>query len=199
MRASHNLFLKKKLNIKGLTADLGSGINNDYYNYISKNKLKVDQYDFHKIDKKAFVLDLEKKFKLKNNYNNILLFNVLEHIFDGKTLLNSIKKNLKKEGKLNLFVPFMFRFHSDPNDFMRPTHSYLKKILEQNGFKVQITLIAVGPMVVILEILFKYLKLNIFKLLFSVLFISLNKFFNYFSKDFKNYYCGTHCSCTKIK
>ncbi len=199
MRASHNLFLKKKLNIKGLTADLGSGINNDYYNYISKNRLKVDQYDFHKIDKKAFVLDLEKKFKLKNNYNNILLFNVLEHIFDGKTLLNSIKKNLKKEGKLNLFVPFMFRFHSDPNDFMRPTHSYLKKILEQNGFKVQITLIAVGPMVVILEILFKYLKLNIFKLLFSVLFISLNKFFNYFSKDFKNYYCGTHCSCTKIK
>ena len=199
MRASHNLFLKKKLNIKGLTADLGSGINNDYYNYISKNKLKVDQYDFHKIDKKAFVLDLEKKFKLKNNYNNILLFNVLEHIFDGKTLLNSIKKNLKKEGKLNLFVPFMFRFHSDPNDFMRPTHSYLKKILEQNGFKVQITLIAAGPMVVILEILFKYLKLNIFKLLFSVLFISLNKFFNYFSKDFKNYYCGTHCSCTKIK
>ena len=199
MRASHNLFLKKKLNIKGLTADLGSGINNDYYNYISKNKLKVDQYDFHKIDKKAFVLDLEKKFKLKKNYNNILLFNVLEHIFDGKTLLNSIKKNLKKEGKLNLFVPFMFRFHSDPNDFMRPTHSYLKKILEQNGFKVQITLIAVGPMVVILEILFKYLKLNIFKLLFSVLFISLNKFFNYFSKDFKNYYCGTHCSCTKIK
>ena len=145
------------------------------------------------------MLDLEKKFKLKNNYNNILLFNVLEHIFDGKTLLNSIKKNLKKEGKLNLFVPFMFRFHSDPNDFMRPTHSYLKKILEQNGFKVQITLIAVGPMVVILEILFKYLKLNIFKLLFSVLFISLNKFFNYFSKDFKNYYCGTHCSCTKIK
>jgi len=199
MRASHNLFLKKKLNIKGLTADLGSGINNDYYNYISKNRLKVDQYDFHKIDKKAFVLDLEKKFKLKKNYNNILLFNVLEHIFDGKTLLNSIKKNLKKEGKLNLFVPFMFRFHSDPNDFMRPTHSYLKKILEQNGFKVQITLIAVGPMVVILEILFKYLKLNIFKLLFSVLFISLNKFFNYFSKDFKNYYCGTHCSCTKIK
>ncbi|MDC0533528.1 class I SAM-dependent methyltransferase [Candidatus Pelagibacter sp.] len=199
MRASHNLFLKKKLNIKGLTADLGSGINNDYYNYISKSKLKVDQYDFHKIDKKAFILDLEKKFKLKKNYNNILLFNVLEHIFDGKTLLNSIKKNLKKEGKLNLFVPFMFRFHSDPNDFMRPTHSYLKKILEQNGFKVQITLIATGPMLVILEILFKYLKLNIFKFLFSILFISLNKFFSYFSKDFKNYYCGTHCSCTKIK
>jgi len=91
----------------------------------------------------------------------------------------------------------MFRFHSDPNDFIRPTHTYLINLLKKNGFKVQTTLIAVGPMSVILEILFKYLKLNILKFLVSILLISINKLFNLFSKDFKNYYCGTHCSCTK--
>ena len=121
----------------------------------------------------------------------------MEHILNYENLITSISKNLKIKGKLEIFVPFMFRFHSDPNDFIRPTHTHLINLLEKNGFKVQTNLIAVGPMSVILEILFKYLKLDILKFFVSILFILLNKFFNFFSKDFKNYYCGTHCSCIK--
>ena len=38
MRATHNLFLKKKITINNLTANLGSGVKNDYLSLITKNK-----------------------------------------------------------------------------------------------------------------------------------------------------------------
>ena len=124
---------------------------------------------------------------------------MFEHIFEKEILLKSISKSLNKGGKLEIFVPFMYKYHDDPNDYYRFTHTYLKKFLEKNGFKSKITLIGAGQFNVILEILFKYFKLNILKIILSPIFIFLNKVFYYTSKDFKNYYCGIHCSCIKIK
>jgi SAM-dependent methyltransferase len=198
MRATHNLYLKKNINIKGNIADLGAGEHDAYYEYIGIDKNKIDRYDFYKVDRESNVLNLEKKFKLKKKYDHIILFNVLEHIYNSEDLISSINKNLKKKGKLEIFVPFMFRFHGDPNDFIRPTHSYLAKLLRKNGFKVKSTLIGAGQMAVILEILFQHLKINPIKFLIAVVFLIFNNFFNIFSKDFKNYYCGVHCSCVKI-
>ena len=197
MRATHNLYLEKSINVKGNIADLGAGKHNAYYEYIDADKKKLDRYDFYKIDSRSNVLDLEKKFKLKKKYDHIILFNVLEHIYNSEKLILSINKNLKKNGKLEIFVPFMFRYHSDPNDFIRPTHSYLTKLLRKKGFKVKNTLIGVGQMVVILEIIFQHLKIVPIKFLITIVFLFLNKFFDLFSKDFKNYYCGIHCSCVK--
>lgn len=200
MRATHNLFLKKKIKMKSLTGDLGSGGNNDYNQFIFENTSLIKNFDFYKKGKKIIKLDLEKKFNLKKyKLKNIIAFNVFEHIFEKESLINSISKSLKKKGKLELFVPFMYRYHGDPNDFYRFTHSYLKKFLEKNGFKVEITLIGAGQMNVILEIILKYLKFNILKIIFSPIFILFNQIFNLVSKDFKNYYCGIHCSCIKIK
>lgn len=199
LRSTHNFFLKKNINIKGSIADLGAGKNYEYHKYIKDKKVKVDRFDFHKVDKESFKVDLEKKFTFKKKYECILMFNVMEHIFNNKNLINSISKNLKKKGKLEIFVPFMFRYHSDPNDFIRPTHTYLISLLEKNGFKVETTLICTGQMMVIFEILIKYLKFFPLKFLFSIIFIFLNNIFKLFSKDFKNYYSGIHCSCIKIK
>lgn len=199
LRSTHNLFLKKDINIKGSVADLGSGKKNDYYKLISNKKNKIDKYDFYKVSNYTHKINLEKKFKLKKKYDTIILFNVFEHIYNRKNLISSINKNLKKSGKLEFFVPFMYKFHSDPNDYVRPTHEYLKKILKENGFRVNLTLIGTGQMIVILEILFQHLKLSFIKFFFAIFFLLLNKFFNLFSKDFSAYYCGIHCSCIKIK
>jgi SAM-dependent methyltransferase len=199
MRASHNLYLKKNLSLKNLTADLGSGKKNDYKKLIFKNIGYVENFDFYQTNKFTKKINLEKKFILKKKYENILLFNVLEHMENKDVLIQSIYKSLKKKGRLELFVPFMFRYHGDPNDYYRFTHLYLKKFLEKNGFKVKITLIGAGQFNVILEILFKYFKLDILKIIISPIFILLNKIFYFASRDFKNYYCGIHCSCIKIK
>ena len=200
MRATHNLFLKKRLRINNLTGDLGSGGKNDYNKFIFKNLNLVKSFDFYKSNNSTIKINLEKNFNLKKyKLKNIIIFNVLEHIFEKEILLKSISKSLNKGGKLEIFVPFMYKYHDDPNDYYRFTHTYLKKFLEKNGFKSKITLIGAGQFNVILEILFKYFKLNILKIILSPIFIFLNKVFYYKSKDFKNYYCGIHCSCIKIK
>ena len=200
MRATHNLFLKKRLRINNLTGDLGSGGKNDYNKFIFKNLNLVKSFDFYKSNNSTIKINLEKNFNLKKyKLKNIIIFNVLEHIFEKEILLKSISKSLNKNGKLEIFVPFMYKYHGDPNDYYRFTHSYLKKFLEKNGFKVKITLIGAGQFNVILEILFKYFKLDILKIILSPIFIFLNKVFYYKSKDFRNYYCGIHCSCIKIK
>lgn len=200
MRATHNLFLKKKIKLNDLSADLGSGGKNDYIKFIFSNLNQIKTFDLFKIRNKTIKLNLEKNFNLKKyKIKNILLFNVLEHIFEKENLLRSLSQSLDKNGKLEIFVPFMYKYHKDPDDYHRFTHSYLKKILKKRGFRVKITLIGAGQFNVILEILFKYFKLNILKIVISPIFIFLNKIFNFVSKDFDNYYCGIHCSCIKIK
>ena len=174
MRATHNLFLKKKININVFTADLGSGSKNDYQKYIFKNKFLLDSYDLFKKDSNTKPLNLEKRFKLKKKYKCIILFNVMEHIYNKNILIKSINKSLKKNGRLELFIPFMYRFHGDPDDYVRLTHVYLEKFLRLNGFKVSTTLIATGQMNVVSEILFKYFKNSILKFLFSNILTILN-------------------------
>ena len=197
MRSCHYLFLKKNIKLKGVTADLGSGKKNDYSNLITGNEKKTFNFDFYKNSKKSKKINLEKNFDLKKQYKNLLLFNVIEHIYNYKKLISSISKSLPKNGKLELFVPFMYRYHEDPLDFHRFTHYSLEKILKEKKFKVQITLIGVGQISVITEIILKYLKFNILKILFLFFAFFLNKIFKYFSKDYPSFYCGVHCSCIK--
>ena len=199
LRSTHYLFLKKKIKIKQPVANLGSGKKSDYIKYIYSDKARVKNYDFFNLGENVTKINLERKFTLKRKFKSIILFNVLEHIYNQDQLIKSINKNLKKGGKLELFVPFMFRYHNDPSDYYRTTHSYLIKFLRENGFKTEVTLIATGQASVILEILLKYFKLSIIKYPFAILLILVNFIFKFFSKDFNNYYCGIHCSCIKIK
>jgi hypothetical protein len=198
MRATHNLFLKKYIKLNSLTGDLGSGGKSDYNKFIFDKSNLIKNFDFYKTNKDTIKLNLEKNFNLrKYKLKNILIFNVFEHIYEKEVLIKSISKSLNKNGKLEVFVPFMYRYHGDPNDYYRFTHLYLKKFLEKNGFRVKITLIGAGQLNVILEILYKYFKLDILKIIISPIFILVNKIFYFTSKDFKNYYCGIHCSCIK--
>ena len=199
MRATHNLFLKKKINLEDPIANIGSGKKSEYVKYICKDKSLVINYDFFNLSTNVTKLDLEKKFTLKKKFRSIILFNVLEHIYNKEQLIKSINKSLKKKGKLELYVPFMYRYHGYPKDFHRMTHSYLIKFLRENGFKTKVTLIATGQANVILEILLNYFKLSIIKYPFAILLILINFIFKLFSKDSINFYCGIHCSCIKIK
>ena len=199
LRLFHNFFLMD-ITINGKVIDLGSGSHSSYYNF-----LKLKNTDIYYADKsepktnKHYQLDLEKKLSFKDNeFDTVILFNVIEHIENHKELIEESFRILKKKGKLELFVPFMFRYHEDPNDFFRPTHFYIAKILETAGFKVDIHLIGTGPIKVISEIVLKYFKFNFLKTIIFIIMLLLDKLINFFSKDYKNYYCGIHCSCEKI-
>jgi ubiquinone/menaquinone biosynthesis C-methylase UbiE len=198
IRIFHNYFLKT-IKIKGKTIDLGAGMHSSYFNYLKKKNTKIffaDKYSSNK--KNTYNVDLEKKLKFKNNeFNTVVLFNVLEHIRNYKGLINEINRITKKKGKVEIFVPFMHRYHPDPHDIFRPTHFYLHNLLTESGFKVTTNLIGVGPLSVFSEIILKYLKFKLLKIIFFILFLILDRVIRVFSKDYNTYYNGIHCTCIK--
>ncbi len=198
IRLFHNYFLNE-ISIEGNILDLGSGTHSSYLNFIKKKKYEIFFADKFHIKKKNFYkVDLESQLEVdQNNFDHILLFNVLEHIKNYKNLIKEVKKLLKPEGKLELFVPFMHRYHEDPIDVFRPTHAYLEKILIDEGYEVKTTLIGVGPLTVVSEILLKYFKFSILQIPILVMFLMFDKILNLISKDYNNYYLGIHCSCKK--
>jgi len=96
-------------------------------------------------------IDLEKD-KLPANDNSvdcILIFNVLEHIYNYDFLMSEAKRVLKKEGVLLGFVPFLVNYHPDPHDYFRYTNEALEKIFFRAGFeKIEIKRIGRGPFAV---------------------------------------------------
>ena len=198
IRLFHNYFLNE-ISIEGNILDLGAGNHSSYLNFIKKKKYEIFFADKFHIKKKNFYkVDLENQLEVdQNNFDNILLFNVLEHIKNYKNLIKEVKKLLKPEGKLELFVPFMHRYHEDPIDVFRPTHAYLEKILIDEGYEVKTTLIGVGPFTVVSEILLKYFKFSILQIPILIIFLMFDKILNFVSKDYNNYYLGIHCSCRK--
>jgi hypothetical protein len=200
MRITHNIFVNK-ISLRGRIANLGSGRNyKNFFKLFKSINGEIINYDFYKFDKNIIKINLENKFNLiKHNIDVILLFNVLEHIKNYPILVNSLKSSLKKKGQLEIFVPFMYRYHEDPHDYFRPTHFYLNQILEENGFKNKITLIATGQAFVVLEIIFRYLKFSFIKIIFILIFLIFDKVFKFFSNDYFSYYCGIHISCQRIK
>jgi SAM-dependent methyltransferase len=196
-RLIHNFFLRK-LRIKGLTIDIGSKKYNSYLNFIKKKECNFFFADKKKKKlKNYFDLDLEKKLVLKKKFDTVILFNVLEHIENYKNLLVEIYKLLNKNGTLQLYTPFMHRYHQDPYDIFRPTHYYLGKILKKIGFRADIYLIGVGPLVTVLEIINQYLKFKFIKIIIFIFFIFIDKIILLLSKDSKTYYLGVHCICKK--
>ena len=198
IRIFHNIFLQN-IKINGKVIDLGSGQHNSYYKFLDLKNSEITLADNNDSEKKNFIkLDLEKKLDIPSEkYDTVILFNVLEHIVEYKVLLKEIHRILKKEGKLELFVPFMHMYHPDPKDIFRPTHQYLDILFKELGFEVKIYLIGVGPFAVFSEIILKYVKIRLLKIPLLIIFILLDRFIKIFSKDFSKYYNGIHCSCKK--
>ena len=196
MRIIHNFFLID-VNIKGLTLDLGAGKNQSYFSFLKKEDVSLTNVDLY--NHSEIKIDLEKNLSLgSNKYDTIILFNTLEHIYNYKNLISEINRILKVKGKLEIFVPFLIGYHKDPNDVFRPTHSYLLKILKENGFEGETKLIGVVPFIVAYQMLHRYFKFAFIKLFFLIIVLCFDKIISIFSKDYSTYYCGTHISASKI-
>jgi SAM-dependent methyltransferase len=202
LRLIHNFFLKNII-INGKTLDIGSKGYYSAYEFMKKdNYCNVVFLDNYSSDNKTNLIkmNLEEKLSIENNtYDTVILFNVIEHIENYKQLVAETNRILKNNGKLELFVPFLFRYHEDPKDYVRLTHYYLKKILEKNNFKVELTLIGSGPFTVCIEIISKYLYFTLVKIFFFILCVNIDKLIYFIKKNTFENYLGIHCSCYKIK
>ncbi len=126
-----------KLKVDGSILDVGGKkTSNNISNFLNAKVNYLDKFSEGDDDIK---LDLEKKFieeeKSLNQFDNVLLMNVLEHIYEYKNCINTCYKLTKKNGKLIGSTPFFFRIHPSPNDYFRYTKDALEIIIAETGYK----------------------------------------------------------------
>ena len=126
----------KKLKLEGSILDVGSKKSSsnvtNYLNSLEKIKY-ADKFSKNEDDLK---IDLEVANDFNNEtYENVLLFNVLEHVYNFKNCLKNCYLILNKRGFFYGSTPFFFRIHESPKDYFRYTEQGLHKALEETGFQ----------------------------------------------------------------
>lgn len=71
-----------------------------------------------------------------DKYDGIILTDVLEHIHQPANLIKDIYRTLRPNGKVVVGVPFLYNVHEAPHDFFRYTEFQLRRMFEEQGFKV---------------------------------------------------------------
>ena len=93
--------------------------------------------DIFKLKKKNyFRLNLEKKNILRKKFDTIIIFNVLEHVYDINNALKEIKKILKPKGKIIISTPFIYRYHKAPKDYNRYTLDFYEVLAKSHNLKI---------------------------------------------------------------
>ena len=150
------------INLSGISLELGAinDKNKTFSNYI-KGKSKF--HYSNKITNKrsnTFYSDLTKKIKVSTKtYENVLLFNVLEHLPEYKMAFSEIYRILKKGGNFIGSVPFIYQIHAAPNDYFRFSRQFFELNLKRYRFKkVKVKSLGFGPFIASYALLHPYLK-----------------------------------------
>jgi len=155
IRALMNLELRK-FSLAGKVIDVGGGQNPSYLRFFKK----ADHLQFESVD-----LAGDKKIDLESNalpYQDasadyVLLFNILEHIYNHQALVKETIRVLKSDGTVIGFVPFFVGYHPDPHDYFRYTNESLQKIFKGAGFgSVSVQPVGGGPVLAAFNILMNY-------------------------------------------
>lgn len=68
------------------------------------------------------------------DFDTIVTFNTLEHVYDDVGALKEMTRVLRPGGSLHIIVPFLFRVHGHPDDYNRHTPSWWRRTLEDQGY-----------------------------------------------------------------
>jgi len=152
----------KKLFLKGVSLEFGASPNHKKnFSYFTKgeNNFHYSNID-NKKNKNILKMDLRKKLKIKSKkYNNVLIYNVLEHIDNHSITFKEIKRILGKNGNLFGSTPFLYQVHGAPKDYFRFTKDFFLEILKNNGFyKIKVKCLGFGPFVACFSIMQSYIK-----------------------------------------
>jgi len=125
-----------KLNLTGNILDIGSKKSPNNISNVLKNEIKfLDKYSKSEEDIKIDLEEEELLDKYKDyKFDNVLLMNVLEHIYNFQNCLKICFFFTKKGGKLVGSTPFLFRYHGSPNDYFRYTKDALEKMMIKTGY-----------------------------------------------------------------
>ena len=151
-----------KIKVNGLSLEFGAiDIKNKTFSNFIRGQSKFE-YSNIKPNKKLniFYSDLTKKLKIKSNkYNNILLFNVLEHLPEYRIALSQINRILKKKGKIIGSTPFIYQIHGAPKDYFRFTKDFFEFELKKQKFNnIKVQYLGNGPFTACYSLIYPYLR-----------------------------------------
>ena len=134
----------EKIELHGQVLDVGGG--NTKYNKI----FSACKYESVNIDPKmqpTYIVAEGEPYPCPDNYYDFVTsFNTLEHAYNPIFLLEQMRNKLKSGGKLYLTAPFLYPVHSDPDDYFRPTSSWISRTLIECGFiNIKIHPLVWGP------------------------------------------------------
>lgn len=121
--------------------------------------INVDIFPFKEVDLVADICALPIK---DASIDGIICEDVLEHVAKAPLLLKEISRVLKPGGTLIIKIPFMYPYHSSPDDFFRWTTNGIKFALEENDFRVKESGPDGGPMGALQGVL-----MHVFAIMFS--------------------------------
>ena len=148
------------LNGKSLEFGASTKYEKNFSNFV-RGKSKFSYSNLSNCNNKDIIpLDLTKKLKINSNkYDNILVFNVFEHMNDHSIAFSEIKRTLKKNGNLFASTPFLYQIHGAPKDYFRFTKDFFLDKLKKIGFrKIKIKCLGYGPFVACFSIIHSYIK-----------------------------------------
>ncbi len=121
------------LDLDGSVLDLGGDRKSSYFKQLSgRNEICVLNMDDK--TKPDIFCNLEDKLPIGDeSYNNVLLINVLEHIYNYRDLIKEADRVIRKGGKMIIIVPFMFPYHPSPDDYHRFTEVTLYREIKALG------------------------------------------------------------------
>lgn len=123
--------------ITGKVVDVGGGRSPEYFKHFKDlGDAEIIPVDLSSTEN-GVILDLEKDSLpfLDNSTDFVLMFNLLEHIYNYRHVVLETHRILKSDGTLIGFVPFLIQYHPDPHDYFRYTKESLYKIFEEAGYK----------------------------------------------------------------
>lgn len=131
----------------GRLLDLGCGqvpLYGAYRNFITEN-ICVDWANTrHAMSYLDFECDLSERLPFDDNeFDTIILSDVLEHIPSPEHLWTEMQRVLKPGGKLIMNVPFFYCLHETPHDFYRYSEFALRRFVDRAGLEL-VQLEAVG-------------------------------------------------------
>jgi SAM-dependent methyltransferase len=150
------------ISLYGNSIEFGAIDNKDktFSNFV-KGKSKF-HYSNKKSNKKLkiFYSDLTKKLNIPSKkYNNVLFFNILEHLSEYKLAFSEIYRIMKKGGFFLGSVPFIYQIHAAPNDYFRFSKQFLESNLKKYGFKkAKVKALGFGPFTASYSLLWPYLS-----------------------------------------
>lgn len=175
-----------KLNLNGNILDIGGSKRSGYHDLIS-GEHTMTTVNINASYGCDLVFDVQEVFPLKDNsFDNVLCFNVLEHIYKYENVFDECSRVLKSGGKFISATPFMHHVHGSPDDYFRYTKSSLELLLQENEFEnIEIEEMGYGLFSLIFQVVGGAIPTNFLRAIFKNLSIFIDKFFLKISSKYR--------------